>query len=155
MRAAFNYIFLDLSKSYSPLDIESLKQADRVLLVTQLDLPSLRNVVRILNSLRQMNLEEKVEIVVNRVGLDSGQISLKKAKETLNRDIYWQVPNDYASIVQFRNNGIPLNQLAPKALVTQSLQGLANRLAGIEAEDAGRRSGLKGTWLGFLKQKQA
>ena len=154
MRAAFNYIVLDLSKSYSPLDIESLKQADHVLLVTQLDLPSLRNVVRILNSLRQMNLDKKVEIVVNRVGLDSGQISLKKAKETLNRDIYWQVPNDYASIVQFRNNGIPLNQLAPKALVTQSLQGLANRLAGIEPEDEARRSGFKGNWLGFLKQKQ-
>ena len=132
-----------------------MKQADHVLLVTQLDLPSLRNVVRILNSLRQMNLDKKVEIVVNRVGLDSGQISLKKAKETLNRDIYWQVPNDYASIVQFRNNGIPLNQLAPKALVTQSLQGLANRLAGIEPEDEARRSGFKGNWLGFLKQKQA
>ena len=96
-----------------------------------------------------------VEIVVNRVGLDSGQISLKKAQETLNRNIYWQVPNDYASIVQFRNNGIPLNQLAPKALVTQSLQGLANRLAGIEPEDEARRSGFKGNWLGFLKQKQA
>jgi len=153
MKASYNYILLDLSKSYSALDLEALHQADSILLVTQLDLPCLRNVVRILMSLREMKLDDKVQIVVNRVGLDSGQISLKKAKETLGREIYWQIPNDYGVMVEFRNNGVPLSQQAPKSAITQSLRGLAERVAGIEAASGEKRSGRGGNWLGFLKQK--
>jgi pilus assembly protein CpaE len=153
MKASFNYILLDLSKSYSALDLEALHQADSILLVTQLDLPCLRNVVRILMSLREMNLDDKVQIVVNRVGQDSGQISLKKAKETLGREIYWQIPNDFSAMVEFRNNGVPLSQQAPKSAITQSLRGLAERVAGIEAGEGEKRSNRGSTWLGFLKQK--
>ena len=87
-----------------------------MLLVTQLDLPCLRNVVRLLMTFDEDDaLREKVKVVVNRVGLDSGQISLKKAQETIGRDIFWQVPNDYRVMVEVRNNGVPLLQHAPKA----------------------------------------
>ena len=50
--------------------------ATQVLLVTQLDLPCLRNVVRLLTSFNQMDAlkdKEKVKIVVNRVGLDTAR----------------------------------------------------------------------------------
>ena len=68
-----------------------------MLLVTQLDLPCLRNVVRADAVLRgTRRLAEKVKIVVNRVGLEDAQISLNKALETIGREIYWQIPNEYA-----------------------------------------------------------
>ena len=54
----------------------ALETATQVLLVTQLDLPCLRNVVRLMMSFGEINgLKDKVKIVVNRVGLDAGQIS--------------------------------------------------------------------------------
>ena len=81
LKATFTHLVLDLSKSYSALDQVALQMADHVLLITQLDLPCLRNVVRLIISLGAMpGLSEKIKIVVNRVGLDSGQISLKKRK---------------------------------------------------------------------------
>ena len=47
--------------------------ANHILLVTQLDLPCLRNVVRLMMSFGEMEaLKDKVKIVVNRVGLDNG-----------------------------------------------------------------------------------
>ena len=47
--------------------------SDAVLLVTQLDLPCLRNVVRLLMSFGQMDaIKDKVKIVVNRVGFEDG-----------------------------------------------------------------------------------
>ncbi len=65
--------------------------------------------VRLLMSFEEMdNIRDKVKIVVNRMGLDSGQISLKKARETIGRDIFHQIPNDYRTMVEMRNNGIPL-----------------------------------------------
>ncbi len=109
----------------------AIDNASKVLLVTQLDLPCLRNVVRLIMSFEEIDgLSEKVEIVVNRAGLDSGQISLKKAKETLGREIFALLPNDYRTMVEVRNNGVPLIAQAPKAAITQAIRDLAERLNG-------------------------
>jgi pilus assembly protein CpaE len=66
-----------------------------------------------------------IKIVVNRVGLDTGSIGLKKAQETMGREIFWQMPNDYKTMVEVRNNGVPLIEQAPKAAITQSVIELA------------------------------
>jgi pilus assembly protein CpaE len=130
LKATFTHLIIDTSKSYSPIDLVAMEMADHVLLVTQLDLPCLRNIVRLMMSFGQMeSIKEKVKIVVNRVGLDS-HIGLKKAQETIGRDIFWQLPNDYRTMVEVRNNGVPLLEQAPKAAITQSIIALAAALAG-------------------------
>lgn len=115
LKATFTHLVLDLSKSYSTIDLIALEMATHILLVTQLDLPCLRNVVRLMTSFGEMEgIADKVKIVVNRVGLDSGQITLKKAEETIGKNIFWQLPNDYRTMVEVRNNGVPLIEQAPK-----------------------------------------
>jgi pilus assembly protein CpaE len=126
LKATFTHLILDLSKGYSALDMVALETATQVLLVTQLDLPCLRNVVRLMMSFGEINgLKDKIKIVVNRVGLDAGQISMKKAQETIGREVFWQLPNDYRTMSEVRNNGVPLIDQAPKAAVTQSIIELA------------------------------
>ncbi len=51
LRASYTHLVLDLSKSFSPTDVTALRMADIILLVAQLDLSSLRNVVRMLQTL--------------------------------------------------------------------------------------------------------
>ncbi len=131
LKATFTHLVLDLSKSFSPVDLVALEMANHILLVTQLDLPCLRNVVRLMMSFGEMEgIGEKVKIVVNRVGLDSGQIALKKAEETIGKEIFWQLPNDYRTMVEVRNNGVPLTEQAPKAAITQAVGVLADVLCG-------------------------
>jgi pilus assembly protein CpaE len=149
LKATFTHLVLDLSKGYTAIDLVALEMANQVLLVTQLDLPCLRNVVRLMMSFGEMNnIAEKVKIVVNRVGLESGQITLKKAKETIGKEIFWQLPNDYRTMVEVRNNGVPLIEQAPKAAITQSIVNLAELLSGDgkvpSAEAAGKKAGLSG-----------
>jgi pilus assembly protein CpaE len=133
LKATFTHLVVDLSKSYSAIDLVALKAANHVLLVTQMDLPCLRNVVRLLMSFGEMDeVAEKIKIIVNRIGLDDGQISLKKAQETIGREVFWQLPNDYRTMVEVRNNGVPLIEQAPKAAITQSLMLLAEKLCGGE-----------------------
>ena len=137
LRSSFTHIVFDMSKGYSALDMEAIGLADDVLMVTQLDLPCLRNVVRLMMTFDDdSKLRDKVKIVVNRVGQATGQISLKKAQETINRDIYWQVPNDYRVMVEVRNNGVPLLEHAPKAGITNSINKLAEALCGKLGEDS-------------------
>ncbi len=148
LKATFTHLVLDLSKSYSALDQVALQSATHILLVTQLDLPCLRNVVRLMMSFGNMKgVVDKVKIVVNRVGLDNGNISLKKAQDTIGREIYWQLPNDYRTMVEVRNNGVPLVEQAPKAAITQAIVNLANALSGgapaPAAEDDASKSGTR------------
>jgi pilus assembly protein CpaE len=147
MKATFTHLVLDLSKSYSPVDMVALEMASQILLVTQLDLPCLRNVVRLMMSFKEMKgLADKVKIIVNRTGLDQGQITIKKAQDTIGREVFWQLPNDFRTMIECRNNGIPLIEHAPKAAITQSFLGLVDALfdngKASSEEDATKTSGL-------------
>jgi len=129
LKASFTHLLVDLSKTYNPLDAVAIESSTSLLLITQLDLPCLRNVVRLMMSFEDTEgLQDKVNIVVNRAGLDAGQISLKKAKETLGREIFALLPNDYRTMVEVRNNGVPLITQAPKAALTQAFREMAERL---------------------------
>jgi pilus assembly protein CpaE len=137
LRATFTHLVLDLSKGYSPIDMMALEMATQILLVTQLDLPCLRNVVRLMMSFGEMEgIAEKVKIVVNRVGLDHGQITLKKAEETIGKEIFWQLPNDYRTMIEVRNNGVPLVEQFPKAAITHAVLAMAEVLSGGDAQAA-------------------
>lgn len=159
LKATFSHLVIDLSKAYSPLDMAALGMANDVLLVTQLDLPCLRNVVRLMMSFEEIEgLKDKVKIVVNRVGLDSGPISLKKAQETIGREIFWQLPNDYRTMVEVRNNGVPLIEQAPRAGITQSVLSLADALSGeAKPADDSTATPAKGAagWLSFFNKPKA
>jgi pilus assembly protein CpaE len=160
MKATFTHLVVDLSKSYSPVDMVALDMATQILLVTQLDLPCLRNVVRLMMSFNEMKgLADKVKIVVNRVGLENGQITLKKAQDTIGREIFWQLPNDYRTMIEVRNNGVPLIEHCPKAAITQSIVALTESLSSepkepSEAEGESKASGL-GRLFGFWPAKNA
>ncbi len=157
LKASFSHLIFDTSKAYSQIDLLAMQEADYVLLVTQLDLPCLRNVVRLMMSFSEFDgLREKTRIVVNRVGLDSGQISLKKAQETIGDEIFWRIPNDYRVMSEVRNNGVPLLERAPKAAITQAVVELAAAIDGdLEiAAQTGDKAGIS-RFLGFLNKKES
>jgi pilus assembly protein CpaE len=140
LRASYTHLVFDLSKRFTPTDWTAMRMADVVLLVAQLELTSLRNVVRMLHTLStEEALAEKVRVVVNRVGSDDCDITLKKAEETIGRPIFWQVPNDYRSMLGARNAGVPLMQHAPKSKIQQSLMDLAKTLCGKQLVDPAKK----------------
>jgi pilus assembly protein CpaE len=136
LRASYSHLVFDLSKRFTPTDLTALRMADIILLVAQLELTSLRNVVRMLHSMGgEDNMVGKVKVVINRVGAEDGDITLKKAEETIGKPIFWQVPNDPKAMLGARNAGVPLLQHAPRCKAQLSLLGLANALCGKEEAD--------------------
>lgn len=154
LKATFTHLVIDLSKTFTPLDQAAMELSDVILIVTQLDLPSLRNAVRLIQFFkRRPGLYDKVKVVVNRMGLDDNAISLNKALETLGREIFATIPNDYATMVEARNNGVPLITQAPKARVTKSILQLVQSLDGpSEAEEKpdDRKTSRRGGLFSFL-----
>lgn len=152
LKATFSHLIIDVTKSFTPLDMAALQVSNQILFVTQLDLPCLRNVVRINQFLEERELGEKVKVIVNRVGLGDTQISLNKALDTIGREVFWQIPNEFAAMIESRNNGVPLVTEFPRAKVTRAIQQLAAKLdssavVGEEVVEEKRKGGL----FSFLK----
>jgi pilus assembly protein CpaE len=155
LKATFSHLIVDVSKMFGRMDLAVMEVSDRILLVTQLDLSSLRNVIRIMQFLENFPaIRGKVEIVVNRVGLEDCDISLTKALEAIGRSVFWQIPNDYPVMAGARNNGVPLCQFAPRAKLTRSLTEMITQLTATEASPKGaeepvkKRGGLFGLFAG-------
>ena len=161
LRASFSHVVIDMSKSFSHVDLTALEMSNEIVMMVQLDLPCLRNMVRLLMSLQQMeSIRDKIKVVVNRAGLESGQISLKKAKETIGREVFFQIPNDYRTMVEMRNNGQPLIEQAPKAAITLAVSQLTELLDNGEVvsteeviADKGATAGWKNFWPGKQKMR--
>jgi len=149
LKATFTHLVIDISKSYGVLDMAAMEVSDMVLFITQLDLPCLRNVVRLLQYFDMHDgMTEKVKTIVNRIGLEDKAISLNKALDAIGREIYFQIPNDYAAMVESRNNGVPLITHAPRAKVTRAIEELARMIDSDESvepegeEETVKRKGL-------------
>ncbi len=161
LKASFSHVVIDLSKSYSANDLAAIEQANDTLMVFQTDVPCLRNLIRLLTSLEsRQEFQNKVRAVANRTGLNNHQINPKKIRESIGRDIYFQIPNDYRSVIESRNNGVPLITQAPKAMVTLAIAELAAKLTGDPSHTpqpsrvtAGRVGGA-GSWLSFWPGKK-
>lgn len=149
LRTSHTHVLLDLSKGMTPTDLTALHLADIILLVAQLELTSLRNVVRIMHSLgTQAGIAEKLQVVMNRTGSDmGGEISISRAEEAIGKPVFWQIPNDTRALLGARNAGVPLQQHSPKSKVQLSINALAAHLSG---KDNGLQEKAKGGLFGGI-----
>ena len=126
-------MILDLSKGFGGPDVTALRLADVILLVTQLELSSLRNAVRIIHHMSEdETTANKLRIVLNRVGSDfwEGDIDLKKAEETIGKPFYWKIPNDFKAVMSSLRGGRPFDSAGAEIKVQQSIARLADDLCG-------------------------
>jgi len=155
LRVSYSHLVLDLSKAILATDLMALRMSDLVLLVVQLELSSLRNVVRMIHFFNQEeSLSEKIRIVVNRVGAEAVEegISLKKAEEVIGKPIFWQIPNDFRPMIAARVAGQPLITHSPRCRAQQAIAGLSQTICGkpvaADAEDSKRSSRASGWFFG-------
>ncbi|WP_437202340.1 AAA family ATPase [Planctomicrobium sp. SH664] len=137
LKATFTHLIIDVSKSFTALDRAAMEASDQIFVIAQLDLPSLRNVVRINQFLEDQGQAEKIRVIINRAGLGETQISLNKALDTIGREVYWQIPNEYAVVIESRNNGVPLVTEFPKSKITKAIQQLAAQIDAGVVSDGG------------------
>ncbi len=128
-------------------------QADQLLLVTQLMVPSVRNATQIIASLGPDFNMEKVRLVVNRVSKKPGVVTIDKLGEALRRPVFAEIPTDWFTVSQSINLGVPLAMHAPTSKARLAIRDVAVRLATEvqSANDEARRPGVMGWLKGRLK----
>ncbi len=131
MCTMFDFIVVDSGHTMDETSRAILKLSDKVLLISILSLPSLINIKRFHSIFRKLGYprEEDVQIVVNRSN-QKASITMNEAEDTLNKKIYWGIPNDYRITMSAINQGKPLGLVSYGAETTTKMRGLAAIVSG-------------------------
>jgi pilus assembly protein CpaE len=131
LRSNFAFTVLDCEHHMSERTLAAMDLADRILLVTQLNVPSLRSTQRTLAICRRLGYaNEKMCVVINRH--QSGEVlSLSDATDVLKCEVFWKLPNDYRVSAGALMKGVPVAELDPSCKLAWSYGQLAAKLAGV------------------------
>ena len=137
LRQHYEYVIVDTPKSFSPGTLAAFDQSDLVCLVTNVDLPSLRNIQRGLPMLRRVlpRGDDQIRLIVNRYDANN-DISLDDVERTLGLKVYGRISNDYEAVISAINTGKPI-VLNGKSVYSRDLKAIGVRLGGVTG-DAGK-----------------
>jgi pilus assembly protein CpaE len=96
-RRQYKVICLDLSGNLEKYSIEIQHESKRIFLVCTAELPSLHLAREKLAFLRSIDLEDRIDIVLNRVGRRD-VVTVTEVEKLLGRKIRFSFPNDYKGI---------------------------------------------------------
>ncbi len=128
LRNAFSYIVVDMGTNVDKLNMTILEKSDIILLITIVNLPLIRNCQRCLDLFENLEFpSDKTKVIVNRY-LENDEITVEDVENTINKPVYWKVPNNYFTIMSSINKGIPVSEVNENSNITESFTQLASKL---------------------------
>ncbi len=152
LRDIYETVVIDVPRHMNPCSFAALGQADMILVICQLLVPSIRNANRLVDSLKKLGVpEERIEVVPNRGDSSGGRITVKDLESLINKPVFACVPNDYHYVAQSIDFGQPLAAADKKKNpVRDAIQLMARKIvtgAMPETDLPGQRRGLLGRLL--------
>lgn len=128
LRDRYDWIILDVSRSWSEPSIRALDLADQVIVVVELDVPTLGHARNHLDVLERLgHTGDKVRVIANRFTKDD-PLTPKDCEGFIGRAPDLLLPNDFRSMAAAVNEGRPVSEIAKKSPLRHALVDLAGRL---------------------------
>ena len=127
LRSAYDYIILDLPPGLNAQNLDFIRNADRIYVVTVAEVSALRNAARYIDYFRRKDLpQEKIRVVLNRHQAHD-LITDEQIERVIRMPIFWKVPNQYALMVQTISGGDFITQSA-RSEARRNLKGWAEAM---------------------------
>jgi pilus assembly protein CpaE len=144
----YDYVVIDAGNVINSCVAAALYAADTIFLVTNPDVPSIRNAQRLVDRVRQLGAgSERVKVLLNRVS-DHHLIAPKQIETALGYGIHHTFSSDYRTVSTALNSGVPLALSNHSELATQ-FDNFARHLIGL-VEDAKPEPERKRVFLGIF-----
>jgi pilus assembly protein CpaE len=128
LQGEFDWVIIDVSRSWSEASVRALDLADKILLVTLLDVPTLNHTRAHLDLLRRLgHPDSKIRLVANRYS-KSDTVTERDFAEFLGRPPDSYIPNDYPTTLDSLNQGKPLGEVAPRSPIHAAYAKLGEEL---------------------------
>jgi pilus assembly protein CpaE len=131
LRSAFEYVIIDTTTSFDTKTLAALDLADQILLVSMVNLPSIRSSQRLLNLFQRLGYDEqKIKLVVNRY-MPGEEITVEDVEETLEHPVFWKIPNSYNVVMTAINRGIPIAMVENGKSLEKNFLELSQKISGV------------------------
>lgn len=142
LKESYHYIIIDTPNNLNETTLTALDLADKILFVTGLDLPAIKNTkegLEVMESLRYS--KEKLRIVINKSNEQFG-IKNKDFEETVKYPIWTSVPEDTQTVITSVNKGFPFVLTRSETKVAKSILEIMEELTGISSDKQEPQKGL-------------
>ena len=144
----YDYVIIDAGNVINSVVAAALYAADTIFLVTNPDVPSIRNAQRLVDRVRQLGAgSERVKILLNRVS-DQHLIAPKQIETALGYGIHHTFSSDYRTVSTALNSGVPL-ALTNNSEIASQFDSFTRHLVGM-AVDAKPEPERKRVFLGMF-----
>jgi pilus assembly protein CpaE len=144
----YDHIVVDAGNTINACSVAALYAADTVFLVTNPDVPSIRNAQRLVDRVRQLGAgSERVKVLLNRSS-DHHLIAPKQIETALGYGIHHTFSSDYRTVSTALNSGVPL-ALTNHSEIASQFGSFTRHLLGQASEEAPQPEKRK-AFLGIL-----
>ncbi|NQT25588.1 AAA family ATPase [candidate division KSB1 bacterium] len=135
-RSLYDYIVIDTHMLFDDVTIRALDESDIVLLLSQLNVPTVVNTVRCLKLFQRMEYDnDKIRLVLNRYPASS-DAKVKAMEKLFDYPVFWKIPDQKAdNMNESINLGIPITDFLPETKISQNLFDLAGQVNGGISKD--------------------
>jgi pilus assembly protein CpaE len=127
MLAQHDYVLVDTGVGLQEKNLHIVEKADQIILLTNLEMATMKNTKLMLETLELLGLREKVQVVVNRANMES-VIQQNDVPDILGTDIGMYIPNQFQIVSQSLNVGIPFVVGQGKTDVAKAIFKMADQL---------------------------
>jgi pilus assembly protein CpaE len=135
-----DYLIVDLSSGLSENNITFMELAHKIVLITDLEMAALKNTKIMLRTLKELGMEEKVRIVVNRGDMES-VIKFKDVKDILEMNELFFISNNFKVVSKSFNIGIPFVINKPNERISHEITDLVSKFC--KVKNLAKRRGRK------------
>lgn len=129
LKNIFPYIIVDMSANIDSVSLKILDKSDLILFTSIVNIPAIRNAQRCINLFKSRNYPtDKVKIIINRY-MENDDIKIADIEEALGEKVYWKIPNNYFSIMEAINRGVPVSEVSGSSNIANSFQDLALKIS--------------------------
>lgn len=121
-------VVLDMPRIVNPVTMAAFAHTDRVLIVAQALVPSIRNAHRLYESLASHGIpKERLEVVLNRFDSSSGRVTAKDVEELI-KPVFASIPNDYQFVAKSLDFGRPVAAMDRTNSIRKAIRTMAKKL---------------------------
>jgi pilus assembly protein CpaE len=145
-----DFVVVDAGNSINSCSLAALYAADQIFLVTNPDVPSVRNAQRLVERVRQLGASaERIRVVLNRFA-EALMIGPRQIETALGYSIHHMFGSDYKTVSTALNSGVPLALTNHTELAAQ-FDSFTRQIIGAGAEQADEpQPERRGRFLGLL-----
>ncbi|MCG7344139.1 AAA family ATPase [Sporosarcina sp. ACRSL] len=125
LKPRFDIILIDVSSHMGEIGIVALESSDEILVMTYMDLPTLKNTKLLIETLVLLKLENRVRVVLNRQFTVKG-LSINTVEQVLGLKLFATLPAKEKLMTTAANAGVPIRVSQPRSRIAKNFTNMAD-----------------------------